>query len=75
MGKVSTLIHFPLEPDCEDYISLDEAVEDFEHDLDSILTDSVDTPEQEASLDEVDAISFQSLWAFSTWLVLFLILT
>ena len=38
-GKESTLIHFPLEPQCEDYSFLDQAVEDFEHGLDSILTD------------------------------------
>ena len=39
-GKVSALTHFPLEPICEDYSSLDQAVTDFEHDLASILTDS-----------------------------------
>ena len=29
-GKVSSLIHFSLEPGCEDYSFLDQAVEDFE---------------------------------------------
>ena len=42
-GKVSSLTHFPLEPGCEDYAFLDQAVGDFEQGLDSILTDSLDT--------------------------------
>ena len=29
-GKVSSLTHFPLEPGCEDYAFLDQAVSDFE---------------------------------------------
>ena len=29
-GKVSSLTHFPLEPGCEDYSFLDQAVADFE---------------------------------------------
>ena len=58
MGKVSTLTHFPLELGCEDCSFLDQSVEDFEHGLDSILTDSVNTLEPDASLDDVDAISF-----------------
>ena len=48
MGKVSALIHFPLEIGCQDYSFLDKTVEDFEHGLDSILTGSVDTPFFEA---------------------------
>ena len=56
IGKVSTLTHFPLEPGCEDYSFLDQTVEDFEHGLGSILKDSLYTPEQDASLDEADAI-------------------
>ena len=44
-GKVSSLTHFPLEPRCEDYSFLDQAVADFEQGLDSILTDSIKTPE------------------------------
>ena len=57
MGKVSTLAYFLLEPGCEDYSFLDLAVEDFEHDLDFILTDSVYTSNLDASLDEADVIS------------------
>ena len=58
MDKVSTLIHFQLEPGYKDYSLLDHAVENFEQGLDSILTDSIDTPELDASLDETDVISF-----------------
>ena len=41
---------------CEDYSILDQAVEDFEHGLDSILTDSIETPDQDAFVffDEAD---------------------
>ena len=55
-GKVSSLTHFPLELGCEDYSFLDQAMADFEQGLDSILTDSLETPELDASLDEPDAI-------------------
>ena len=54
--KVSSLTHFPLEPGCEDYSFLDQAVADFEQGLDSILTDSLQIPEFDTSLDEPDAI-------------------
>ena len=56
-GKVSSLTHFPLEPGCEDYAFLDQAVADFEQGLDSILTDSLETLELDTSLDEPDAIT------------------
>ena len=56
-GEVSSLSHFPLEPGCEDYAFLDQAVADFEQGLDSILTDSLETPELDTSLDEPDAIT------------------
>ena len=56
-GKVSSLTHFPLEPGCEDYAFLDQAVADFEQGLDSILTDSLETPELDTSLDEPDAVT------------------
>ena len=56
-GKVSSLHHFPLVPGCEDYSFLDQAVADFEQGLDSILTDSIETPELDTSLDEPDAIT------------------
>ena len=56
-GKVSSLTQFPLEPGCEDYSFLDQAMTDFEQGLDSILTDSIETPEMDTSLDEPDAIT------------------
>ena len=56
-GKVSSLTHFPLEPGCEDYAFLDQAVADFEQGLDSILTDSLKTPELDTSLEEPDAVT------------------
>ena len=56
-GKVSSLTHFPLEPGCEDYAFLDQAVADFEQGLDSILTNSLKTPELDTSLEEPDAIT------------------
>ena len=55
-GKVSSLTHFPLEPGCEDYSFLDQAIAGFEQGLDSILTDSLETPELDASLDEPDSV-------------------
>ena len=51
IGKVSSLTHFPLEPGCEDYSFLDQAVADFEQGLDSILTNFLETPELDTSLD------------------------
>ena len=42
-GKVSSLTHFSLEPGCENYAFLEQAVADFEQGLDSILTDSLKT--------------------------------
>ena len=56
-GKVSSLTHFPLEPGCEDYSFLDQAMADFEQGLDSILTDSLEKQELDASLDETDGIT------------------
>ena len=56
-GKVSSLTHFPLEPGCEDYAFLDQAVADLEQGLDSILNDSLETPELDTSLEEPDAIT------------------
>ena len=44
-GKVSSLTHFPLELGCEDYSFLDQAMADFEQGLDSIVTNSPETPE------------------------------
>ena len=56
-GKVSSITQFPLEPWCEDYSFLDQAVANFEQGLDSILTNSLETPESDTSLDEPDAIT------------------
>ena len=56
-GKVSSLTHFPLEPGCEDYAFLDQAVADFKQGLDSILTDSLETPDLDTSLQESDAVT------------------
>ena len=54
---MSSVTHFSLKPGCEDYSFLDQAVTNFEQGLDSILTDSVETPELETSLDEPDAFT------------------
>ena len=56
MVKVSILTHLPLEPGCEDYYLLDQAIADFEHGLDSILINTVKTLECDTSFDEPDAM-------------------
>ena len=56
-GKVSSLTHFPLEPGCDDYSFLDQAVAVFEQGLDSILANSLKTPELDTSLEEPDFMS------------------
>ena len=61
---MSSLTHFSLEPECEDYFFLDQAVADFEQGLDSILTDYIKTPELYTSLDESDAITSSVCSAF-----------
>ena len=60
-GKVSSLTHFPLEPGFEDYAFLDQAVADFEQGLDSVLTDPLETPDLDTSLDEPDAVTSSSV--------------
>ena len=62
-GKVSSLTHFPLEPGCS---FLDQAVADYDQSLDSILTNSIETPELDTSLDEHDPLHLQPLLGFST---------
>ena len=57
MGTVSSLNHFPLEPGCEDYSFLDQAVANFEQGLDSILTYSIETPELDTYFDEPEVIT------------------
>ena len=56
-GKVSSLTHSPLEPGCEDYSCLVQAVADSYQGLDAILTNSLETPKLDTSLDEADAIT------------------
>ena len=56
IDKVSTLTHFPLEPGYENYSFSDQVVKDFEHGFDSTLTESVKTPELDASFDEADTM-------------------
>ena len=63
-SKVSSLTHFPLKPGCEDCSFLDQAVADFEQGLDSILTESIETPELDAYLDEPDAITSSVSFGF-----------
>ena len=58
---MSSLTHFPLEPGCEGYAFLDQAVADFEQGLDSILTDSFETLELDTSLDEPYAFTSSSV--------------
>ena len=60
-GKVSSLTHFPLEPGCENCAFLDQVIADFKKSLDSILTDSLETPELDTSLDEPDAVTSSSV--------------
>ena len=61
---MSTLIHIPLVPACEDYSFFDEAVVDFEHGLDCIFTDSIKTLELDASFDEPDIMPSSVSLAF-----------
>ena len=56
MGKVSSLAHFLLKLGCEDYTFFYQAVKEFEHGLNSILMDSVETQEINSFTDEPDAI-------------------
>ena len=55
-GKVPTLPYFPFEPGCEYYSSLDQVDEDLEDGLHSVLTNSINTPELDASFDKADAM-------------------
>ena len=69
-----SLTQCPLEPGCEDYSFLDQAVTDFEQGLDSILTDFINIPELDTSFEEPNIIiSSVSLGSY-TQLVPFLIL-
>ena len=65
MGKVSSLKHFLLEPGCEDYSFLDQALAEFELGSDSILTDSIKTLELEKSFNEPEIITSSSLQGFT----------
>ena len=50
-------LFWPLEPGCKDYAFLDQAVADFKQGLDSILTDSLETPDLDTSLQESNAVT------------------
>ena len=63
-GKMSLLIHFPLEPGCEDCSFLDPAISDFEQGLESILTDAIKTLELHTSLMSLMSLLLQSLQGF-----------
>ena len=63
-GKVSSLTHFPLEPGCEEYAFLDQAVADFDQGSDSIFTDSHKTLELDTSMEEPDAITSSVISGF-----------
>ena len=74
-SKVSSLTHFLLEPGCEDYVFFDQAVADFKQRLDSILTDSLETPDWILPWMSLMPLHLlQSLLGFSAWLVPFLII-
>ena len=70
MDKESTLTHFPLKPGYEELSFLDQAVEEFEYGLVSIIMDYIDTPELGASFDETETVpsslSYTFLCSFST---------
>ena len=68
-GKGSSLTHFPLEPGSGDYSCLHQVVEDFEQDLDSILTDVIKTPELDASFEETDGVFHLPHQGSCPWLV------
>ena len=57
MVKVPSLTHLPLEPGCEDYSFLDQAVAAFEQGMDSILTNSIETAEIDRCFDKPDVIT------------------
>ena len=55
-GKVSTLTHCPIEPSCEDYCFLDQAMVDFEHGLILFSYTPLTCQNWSTSLKEADAI-------------------
>ena len=63
-GKVSTLTHFTLELVSNDYSFLDQAMADFEQGLDSILTNSLETPELDTPWMRLMPFHLQSLLGF-----------
>ena len=58
---MSALTHFLLKPGCEDYSFLDQTVDDFKNGHDSLLMDSVNTPELDVSFDEADVMLLEFL--------------
>ena len=73
MGKLFTLTHFLLEPECEDHSLLGQGVQEMEYALDFIFMDSINTSELDASLDESDVVLLHSLSVLYTQLIPFLI--
>ena len=63
-GKVSSLTHFPWNQVVRIIIFLDLAMADLAQDLDSILTESLETTGLDASLDEPDAIPSSVSYGF-----------
>ena len=55
---MSTLAHFPLELNWEDYYFLGQAAEDFDHGLDSVSMDSIKTSELGVSCEDFDVVAF-----------------
>ena len=66
--------HFPLEPGCEDYSFIDQAVKDLEHGLNSILRTLLTHWNKMHSLMRLVPFPFQSFWSLYTQLKLFLII-
>ena len=71
-GKVSSLTHFPLEPGCEDYVFLNQAIADSEQGLDS--SSLIHSRHQNWTLPWMSLMLLcllQCLLGFSAWFVPF----
>ena len=64
---MSSLTHFSLEPGCEDYSLLDQAVVDSEQGLDSILIESIETLELDALFVEPSGVPSSFSSGFLCW--------
>ena len=65
MGNVSTSVHFPLEPGCENCIYLNHALEDFEQVLDFIIMYCFKTLEFDVACNGFGTASFSVYLGFS----------